>query len=304
MNNSVLAIIEPDMFPDNVAKRAAWLAIQHGYDLELLLCDPAITVFSDSFIASSEVQQLADRVKQTQLEMIGDIAASVSGGDLNVEATVLSRRPIIDAIIDKAVDCDPAFVVKGTSYHSAADRATFTFTDWQLIRKLDCPVWLVKGDEWNEHPIIVGAVDPTHDNDPKAIIDQKIADTGKALATMTNGKLLLLHTYHRLAEIGSRANKTFSPIKLSIDEIDKKVRESHRRQLDAFATANNVAADDVHQLPGRTQDILPAFARSHGADVIIMGAIARTGLKRRILGRTAEHVLDHLPCDVLIVRDN
>jgi nucleotide-binding universal stress UspA family protein len=33
-----------------------------------------------------------------------------------------------------------------------------------------------------------------------------------------------------------------------------------------------------------------------------MGALARWGLKRAILGSTAEKVLDHLPCDILIVR--
>jgi universal stress protein E len=180
----------------------------------------------------------------------------------------------------------------------------FTYTDWRLIRKLNCPVWLVKGGEWKEHPVIVGAVDPTHKHDPKATIDQKIIEAGKVLATMTDGKLLLLHTYQRLVEIGARVIKTIKPIKLSVEEIDKKTRETHRRQLDALAQDNDVALDDVHQLPGRTHEILPSFVRSYGADIVIMGAVARTGLKRRIVGSTAEKVLDHLPCDILLVRDD
>jgi universal stress protein E len=304
MNKSVLAIIEPDVFPDDVASRASWLAIQYGCDLELLLCDPMLTQFGDSFIATNEAQQLADGIKQTQLEIIGGIAASVSSSDLNIAATVLHDRPMADAIISKAIDCDPTFVVKGTSFHSRADRATFTYTDWRLIRKIVCPVWLVKGREWKKHPVIVGAVDPTHHHDPKAIIDQKIVEAGKTLATMTSGKLLLLHTYQRLVEIGSHAMKAINPIRLPIDEIDKNVRESHRRQLDALASINNIALGDAHQLPGRTQEILPAFARSHGADIVIMGAVARTGLKRLALGSTAERVLDHLPCDILLVRED
>ncbi len=303
MNKSFLAIIEPDLFPELVARRAAQLAMLYGYDLELLLCDPLLIPFGDSFIASTEIQQLADRIKQTQKEIIGDIAAAISNDDLNVSATILHGHPISDAIIAKAMECAPSFVVKGTSYHSSADRATFTYTDWRLIRKLQCPVWLVKGNEWHEHPFIIAAVDPTHEHDPSALVDQKIVEAGKALAAMTSGKLLLLHTYQRLVEISSRVMKTINPIKLPIDEIDKKIRESHRRQLDEFATANNVALDDAHQLPGRTKEILPAFVRSHGADIVIMGAIARTGLKRLILGSTAEQVLDHLPCDILIVRE-
>lgn len=303
MKNFVLAIIEPDMFPDEVAKRAVWIANEYGCDLELLLCDPMLSLFGDSFIASTETQRLVDSVKQVQQAIIGDIAESASKGDVHIEANVLYERPISDAIINKAVDSDPAFVVKGTSFHSPAERATFTFTDWRLIRKLDCPVWLVKGTEWKEHPVIVGAVDPTHQHDPQAVMDKNIVEAGKTLASKTDGKLVLLHTYQRLDDIGSRAIKRFKPIKLNIDEIDKKTRETHQHELDALARAHDIPSDDVHQLPGRTREILPSFVRAKGADIVIMGAIARTGLKRRMLGSTAEQVLDHLPCDILLVRE-
>jgi nucleotide-binding universal stress UspA family protein len=33
-----------------------------------------------------------------------------------------------------------------------------------------------------------------------------------------------------------------------------------------------------------------------------MGALARWGLKRAVIGSTAERVLDQLPCDILLVR--
>ncbi len=44
------------------------------------------------------------------------------------------------------------------------------------------------------------------------------------------------------------------------------------------------------------------FARAQGTDLVVMGALARSALKRRVVGSTAEKVLDHLPCDILIVR--
>ena len=302
MNKTVLAIIEPDLFPDLVARRAARLAALYGYDLELFLCDPLLVPFGDSFIASTEAQQLADRIRQTQKEIIDSIAAAVSSDELRVEATVLHDRPVGDAIVSKALDSEPAIVVKGTTFHSAAERATFTFTDWQLIRELLCPVWFVKDGEWQDNPVIVAAVDPTHEHDPSATVDREIVAAGKALASRFDGKLLLLHTYQSLSEIGTRATWTLRPIELPIDAIDERVRESHRIQLDEFANANGVSLNDVYQLPGRSREILPAFARSHGADVIVMGAIARSDKNRRMLGSTAEQVLDHLPCDIFLVR--
>jgi universal stress protein E len=38
------------------------------------------------------------------------------------------------------------------------------------------------------------------------------------------------------------------------------------------------------------------------ADIVVMGAISRSGLKRIFIGNTAEAVLDALPCDVLVVK--
>ena len=89
---------------------------------------------------------------------------------------------------------------------------------------------------------------------------------------------------------------------MNIEELDKNIKEEHRRLLDALAETNGIAPDDVHQLPGRTRELLPTFARAHGANLVIMGAVSRAGLKQRIVGSTAEQVLDHLPCDILIAR--
>jgi universal stress protein E len=38
------------------------------------------------------------------------------------------------------------------------------------------------------------------------------------------------------------------------------------------------------------------------ADLVIMGAVSRSGLKGLFLGNTAEDVLDRLHCDLLIVK--
>jgi len=44
------------------------------------------------------------------------------------------------------------------------------------------------------------------------------------------------------------------------------------------------------------------FAEIAGADLIIIGSHARTGVKRLMLGSTANAVLHGAPCDVLVVR--
>jgi len=302
MSNTVLAIIELDKFPEQVARRAAWIAKLYASDLELILSDPTLAVLRDSFLVSTDVKQIAERVHDAQDRIIAELAGSLADDDLKITTSVSHERPASDAIVSRALELQPRFVVKGTQYHSPAERATFSFTDWQLIRKLDRPLWLVKPNAWKDAPVIVAAVDPTHRDDETGALDQVIVDVAKSVSDRVGGRLLLLHTYHRLVEIGAHAMLTFKPVKLPIDELDQKIREDHRRKLDALAAANDIPADRVHQLPGRTDELLPAFARTKGADLVVMGALSRNRLKRRMLGSTAEQVLDHLPCDILIAR--
>ena len=47
---------------------------------------------------------------------------------------------------------------------------------------------------------------------------------------------------------------------------------------------------------------IPRMAEKLDADLVVMGAISRSTLKRIAIGNTAERVLGDLPCDVLVVK--
>jgi len=300
--NKILVMVEPDNSPSAVVERAAWVAELVDCDLELLLCDSSVSALGDGFFVSNEAREIGEKIEQAQQEIIDALAQDARQHGIAVTASVLDERPIADAVLAKALDSDPMMIMKGTQYHSIAERTIMLDTDWQLIRKCPYPLWLVKPGKFRAEPIIVAAVDPTHEHDKPAALDQKIIDAAKAIATPIDGDVHVLHTYERLVGIGTEVNKTLKALKIPIDEIDKRMRKEHREALDSLARKYGFNKDHVHQLPGRTRDLLPTFARSHKADLVVMGALARWGIKRMVVGSTAERVLDHLPCDVLIVR--
>ena len=71
--------------------------------------------------------------------------------------------------------------------------------------------------------------------------------------------------------------------------------------LKILGEAAGIARQDLHLVAGRAHEVLPAFARAQGASLVVLGALARSKLKQRIVGSTAARVLDHLPCDILVV---
>lgn len=301
MSNTILAIIEYERFPKEVAIRAARIAKLYDCDLEIVLSDPTVGFLRKSFMISVDSQQISETVQQAQQEELERIVTAVQEYGVEVRTSVIQDRPTGDAIAAHAMEIEPRFVVKGTEYHSPAERAVFTFNDWQLIRKLDFPLWLVKVHEWQDKPVIIAAVDPMHPDEEEGTLTQSIIDIGKSVTEKVEGRLLLMHTYELLEEVNAWAKLEFKPLKVPIEELKRKMRDEHRRHLDSLAAANGIGAGAIHLLPGRTREILPAFARQQGADLVVMGAVARSGLKRRLIGSTAEHVLDHVPCDILIV---
>jgi universal stress protein E len=301
-SDRILVIIEPDVHPTEVVLRATWLAKLANCDLELLLCDPDIGALREGFFVSNEAKEIAEKIRTAQREIIEELAQPARDAGLDVTTDVLEERPIADGVLHRAVDMNPRYVMKGTQYHSTAERSIFVDTDWQLVRSCPYPLWLVKPHEMREKPVVVAAVDPTHSHDKPAALDHFIVDHAQSLARTTGGEVHLLHTYHRLVGIGREATRTFKPIELPLDELSRKIQAEHRAKLDELAKANDIDEEHTHQLPGDTKELLPTFARTHGADLVVMGALARWGLKRAVLGSTAEKVLDHLPCDILVVR--
>lgn len=298
----VLAVIEPEINPQEVVLRAAWLADITGSNLHLLLCDADVSALSDTIFVSNEARDIAADIRAAQLEMIDELALPARERGLEVTTQVLDERPIADGVVYTALNRNPLFVVKGTQYHSEAQRAIFVDTDWQLIRGCPFPLWFVKPHQMAGKPLIIAAVDPMHSHDEVASLDQLIIEHGKNIAAKSGGELHLLHTWQPMTGIGAAATRTFKPVRLAVDELSERIGTEHREKLDELAAANGIDADHTHQLAGRARDLLPYVARERNADLVIMGAMARSAMERMIIGSTAEKVLDHLPCDILILR--
>ena len=72
--------------------------------------------------------------------------------------------------------------------------------------------------------------------------------------------------------------------------------------LSQLAKTHGIPPERVHVHEGDTRQLLLALTEQLRADIVVMGAIARTGLRRIFIGSTAERVLDRLSCDLWIVK--
>lgn len=83
---------------------------------------------------------------------------------------------------------------------------------------------------------------------------------------------------------------------------EKTYQSQQRRRFYAAISQYKVSSKCRHLRRGEPRIELPLLASSLMPSLLVMGAVSRSGLKRMLIGHTAEHVLDGLSCDVLIVK--
>jgi universal stress protein E len=300
MSRNILCVVEFDNYPEHVVDRAIWLARSRDCDLQLLVCDPTTDRLGESFLYLLEAGTIAESIHASNREALQRLVANVEAAGLQVELKHSSGRHVADVIRREADARQPLYVIKGTHYHSPSERASLVHADWDLIRDLDYPLWFVKPIPWRDHPVVIAAVDPVHAHDKPAHLDKHIIEQAKVVTDNCDGKLVVVHTYQSLDEIGSRAMWAVKPKKLPVEDLNRKIHQEHDHALKVLGETVNLPTDVLHLVPGRAHEVLPAFVRAQGASLVVMGALARSKLKQRIIGSTTARVLDHLPCDVLI----
>ena len=302
----ILAVIESDIDPQLVVRRAAWLAKITESRLHLLYSDPEFGPHYPHWLLAGPAGDLRMQAARRARRKIDEIAETVACDDLRITCEVLEERPLAISVLQKIYEHDPTFVVKGTSYHTAAERSHFLDSDWQLIRKCPRPLYLamLSASGNGVGDLIVAAVDPTHSHDKSARLDRKIIETACDLAERSGGSPALLHVHQLISGIAEAAKLAVKPDILAIDEIEKKIEEKGKESLEVLANEYGLGGADIHFRSGNPSAEIPLFARQKGAALVVVGAVARWGIKRAVIGSTAERMLDRMPCDVLVIKSD
>ena len=76
-----------------------------------------------------------------------------------------------------------------------------------------------------------------------------------------------------------------------------------KRRLTAIAKKFAIAAQNLHVVQGRAYRTFCELAQKLGTDLIVTSACGRSALEHVLLGSTAERIVQHAPCPVLVVRE-
>jgi universal stress protein E len=296
---NILVIVDPTAGTQPAVTKALQLAKLLKSRVELFVCD-----YRSGLDAPAAASARANLLEHRR-GLLEEIAALHRKAGLDVAIDAAFDNPLYEGLLKKIVKSHADLVVKDTHYHNLMRRTLITNTDWHLIRSSPLPLLLVKPTHWSQQMRALAAVDPGHTGDKPASLDRDICEWTATLASLTRGEAHAVHMYFPSALLVGSAAATGMPMTVATGTEQQLMEDERRTRMQSvqeIATPYGIAPDRIHLMLGTAVDLLIEEAERVRADVVVMGAVSRSRLQRIFIGNTAERVLDHLPCDVLIVK--
>ncbi len=298
----ITCVIDPTADKQPAMDRAAWLAGTVGAELDLFICYYNEYLAGDRLFESPSLEKARHEIISSYKDHLEKLAGPLRNAGLTVRTSATWDHPLYEGVVRHAHAIEADIVFKDTHHHSVLARALLTHTDWNLIRSCPVPLWLVKSHDLAEHPVFIAAIDPFHEHDKPAALDDKILVFAKALAEKSGGETHAFHAFDSRIVAATATASGYISVSLPLDEIELLKHDLHEKFFFDLTKFHGFDRQHQHLVAGLAHQELPCMAEDMNADVIVMGAVARNRWKRLFIGATAERTLEHLPCDLLIVK--
>jgi universal stress protein E len=240
--------------------------------------------------------QTTELATGASVRLLEQLAESIRLGSVEVKVATDWDYPASDAILRAAIRFQADLVV--VECHRATHPFPWFlhFTDWDLVRCCPLPLLLVKGAKPYHRSAVLSAVDPVRTHTKPADLDAEILRFGSGLATALGGALHAVHAYNfadAAADLAAQGGSV-----LTQEAVTAQASEPVNQLLDKMG----MPVEHRHVVEGQTPDAVEGVMRDLEAQILVMGAISRSGAKRLLIGDTAERMLDRITCDILIVK--
>jgi universal stress protein E len=228
-------------------------------------------------IRASEQAAIKSRLLDEHRKVLQAQIDKYAGPGQKVTLKVVWDRDVSKWVVERCSKQDYAAVVK-TGHRS--ESLVYTPTDWQLLRNCPAPILLVADRKWHKTKPILAAVDLASRSRTKRALNHQILATAKQLASALDAELKII---------------TAIEIPVLLADMDL-VNPTE------LAQAYDLPEKLFRAKRGPVEKVITSEAASVKAQLVVMGTVARSGVKAKLMGNTAELVLNHLRTDVLTLK--
>lgn len=294
MIERILAVLDSESANEAIVARLRELAGEAtSVELLTIVHEPHL----DGYLGNTEIYApLRKRLVDEEAEKAGQLASKLSSLGVNASFKAVWDWPHGDAIRREAfaANADLIIVSFGAGRHRHIGAR-----DWRFLAECPLPVLVVNSTGEKHYRRVLAAVDPVHAHAKPAELDEHIAGLGTAVSERTGASIELVHGFVPLARYGADLG---DGMPLPLNDAEKALERSRREALADLARKAGIDAKSTRLVEGQPEAVLEDLVGGDDSCLLVMGALSRGKLADFVIGSTAERVLHHAPCDVLLVK--
>jgi len=146
------------------------------------------------------------------------------------------------------------------------------------------------------------AIDPHTDNPAAQKLSVRLLELAEALAGYAEAKVHVISCWEFEYESFLRESAFAHASEAEIQQSLKAEESSHLQALQKLIAEAKLAAHTLHHVRGKPEKTIAGIVEKIGADVVVMGTVARTGVSGFFIGNTAENVLRQMSCSLVALK--
>ncbi len=157
-------------------------------------------------------------------------------------------------------------------YEAGLRRAMFSDSKWNIMRHANCSVMICRPGASGHRKKVLAAVNIQKDDNKYRELNEKILDRSSLIAKLYDAELFVVNAYP--------------------DSLNYPNREWIMKRT-------GLPSKNVHAREGSPAEVISDYANEIGADVVVIGTMARSGARSLMRGNTSEKVLSRITQDVV-----
>jgi universal stress protein E len=210
----------------------------------------------------------------------------------DVSLRVVWRKDIHDWISKRCAGGRYDLVVK-TGHRSGT--FSYTSTDWHLLQECPAPVLIAAEKQWSRSRPVLAALDLGTRSRSKQALNDAVLGRARAYADALGVELRIIAAIEiprLLADLDI----------VEPDRYAKEQRAGMQPLISRLAAKHGLAEEAFRSKRGPVAKVITSEAARSGAQLVVMGTVGRSGVRARLLGNTAEAVLQTLNTDVVALK--
>ncbi len=172
---------------------------------------------------------------------------------------------------------------------------TYTSTDWHLLRECPAPVLIAAEKKWSRSKPVLATLDLGTRSRTKQDLNDAVLARAKVYADALGVELRIIAAIEiptLLADLDI----------VDPDSYAKEQRQAMLPRISGLAEKHGIPEKTFRTKRGPVAKVITSEAARSRAQLVVMGTVGRSGVKAKLLGNTAEAVLQTLNTDVVALK--